>query len=72
VFEFMASSVSSEKPKSAIIREIAAEFRKAKRAGGRILVVGGPATVHTGAGEHLTGQVNFVAVKDEASRRRRS
>ena len=53
VFEFMASSVSSEKPKSAVIREIAAEFRKAKRAGGRILVVGGPAIVHTGAGEHL-------------------
>jgi len=53
VFEFMASSVSSEKPKSAVIREIAAEFRKAKWAGGRILVVGGPAIVHTGAGEHL-------------------
>ena len=53
VFEFMASSVSSEKPKSAVIREIAAEFRQAKRAGGKILVVGGPAIVHTGAGEHL-------------------
>src|SRR5216117_1974399 len=53
VFEFMASSVSSEKPKSAVIREIAAEFRQAKRAGGKILAVGGPAIVHTGAGEHL-------------------
>ena len=53
VFEFMASSVSSEKPKSAVIREIAAEFRQAKSAGGKILVVGGPAIVHTGAGEHL-------------------
>ncbi len=53
VFEFMASSVSSEKPKSAVIREIAAEFRQAKRAGGKILAVGGPAVVHTGAGEHL-------------------
>jgi lysine-ketoglutarate reductase/saccharopine dehydrogenase-like protein (TIGR00300 family) len=53
VFEFMSSSVSSEKPKSAVIREIAAEFRTAKKAGGKILVVGGPAIVHTGAGEHL-------------------
>ncbi len=53
VFEFMASSVSSEKPKSAVIREIAAEFRQAKRVGGKILAVGGPAVVHTGAGEHL-------------------
>ena len=53
VFEFMASSVSSEKPKSAVIREIAAEFQLAKKSGGRILVVAGPAVVHTGAGEHF-------------------
>jgi len=53
VFEFMASSVSSEKPKSAIIREVAAEFRLAKKSGGKILVVAGPAVVHTGAGEHF-------------------
>ncbi len=53
VFEFMASSVSSEKPKSAVIREIAEEFRLAKQAGGKILVVAGPALVHTGAGEHF-------------------
>ena len=53
VFEFMASSVSSEKPKSAIIREIATEFRLAKKSGGKILVVAGPALVHTGAGEHF-------------------
>jgi lysine-ketoglutarate reductase/saccharopine dehydrogenase-like protein (TIGR00300 family) len=53
VFEFMASNVSSEKPKSAIIREIAAEIRLAKKSGGKILVVAGPAVVHTGAGEHF-------------------
>src|ERR1051325_3108462 len=53
VFEFMASSVSSEKPKSAVIREIAAELRRAKKEGGRILAVAGPAVVHTGAGEHF-------------------
>jgi lysine-ketoglutarate reductase/saccharopine dehydrogenase-like protein (TIGR00300 family) len=53
VFEFMASSVSSEKPKSAIIQEVATEMRLAKRSGGKILVVAGPAVVHTGAGEHF-------------------
>src|SRR6185295_4597912 len=49
----MASSVSSEKPKSPVIREIAAEIRLAKKSGGKILVVAGPALVHTGAGEHF-------------------
>jgi lysine-ketoglutarate reductase/saccharopine dehydrogenase-like protein (TIGR00300 family) len=65
VFEFMTSSVSSEKPKSAIIREIATEFRLAREAGGKILVVAGPAVVHTGAGEHFEkllewGYVNLL------------
>jgi lysine-ketoglutarate reductase/saccharopine dehydrogenase-like protein (TIGR00300 family) len=65
VFEFMASNVSSEKPKSAVIREIAAEIRLAKSSGGKILVVAGPALVHTGAGEHFEklvkwGFVNLV------------
>lgn len=65
VFEFMASSVSSEKPKSAVIREIAAEFKLARDAGGKILVVAGPAVVHTGAGEHFEkliqwGYVNLL------------
>jgi lysine-ketoglutarate reductase/saccharopine dehydrogenase-like protein (TIGR00300 family) len=53
VFEFMASNVSSEKPKSAVIREIAEEIRLAKDGGGKILLVAGPAVVHTGAGEHF-------------------
>jgi lysine-ketoglutarate reductase/saccharopine dehydrogenase-like protein (TIGR00300 family) len=65
VFEFMASSVSSEKPKSAVIREIADEIRLAKQNGGKILVVAGPAVVHTGAGEHFEkliewGYVNLL------------
>ncbi|HEV2209824.1 MAG TPA: TIGR00300 family protein [Verrucomicrobiae bacterium] len=65
VFEFMASSVSSEKPKSAVIREVAAEFRLAREAGSKILVVAGPAVVHTGAGEHFErliewGYVNLL------------
>src|SRR5882672_6191442 len=65
VFEFMASSVSSEKPKSAVIREIAEEIRMAKNSGGKMLVVAGPAVVHTGAGEHFekmieSGYVNLL------------
>jgi lysine-ketoglutarate reductase/saccharopine dehydrogenase-like protein (TIGR00300 family) len=65
VFEFMASSVSSEKPKSAVIREVAAEMRLARQSGGKILVVAGPAVVHTGAGEHFErlieqGYVNLL------------
>jgi lysine-ketoglutarate reductase/saccharopine dehydrogenase-like protein (TIGR00300 family) len=52
-FEFMASSVSSEKPKAAMIRRIAAEMGATKARGGKILVVAGPAVVHTGAGPHL-------------------
>ncbi|HVM47004.1 MAG TPA: TIGR00300 family protein [Candidatus Acidoferrum sp.] len=65
VFEFMASNVSSEKPKSAVIREVAAEMRLARQNGGKILVVAGPAIVHTGAGEHFEklieqGYVNLL------------
>jgi len=52
-FEFMASNVSTEKPKGSAIREIARELLRNKREGGKTLLVGGPAIVHTGSGEHL-------------------
>lgn len=52
-FEFMASNVSTEKPKTAVIRALANEMRATRKDGKKILVVGGPAVVHTGAGEHL-------------------
>ncbi len=52
-FEFMASDVSSEKSKLLVIREMALEIRAAKKAGQKILVVGGPAIIHTGAGPFL-------------------
>ena len=48
-FEFMASEVSSEKPKALLVSEVARRIRTAKDAGGRILAVCGPAVVHTGA-----------------------
>jgi lysine-ketoglutarate reductase/saccharopine dehydrogenase-like protein (TIGR00300 family) len=48
-FEFMASEVSSEKPKSLLLTQVADRIRAAKEAGGRVLAVCGPAVVHTGA-----------------------
>lgn len=53
MFEFMTSRVSTEKPKGVAIREIAAELHRAHHEGGKTLIVGGPAIVHTGSGEHL-------------------
>lgn len=52
-FEFMGSNVSTEKPKGVAIRQVAAELFKNRENGGRTLLVGGPAIVHTGSGEHL-------------------
>ena len=54
VFGFMQSTVSSEKPKNFTVREIAAEMRRAKQGDGKILVVAGPAVVHTGSRVHLS------------------
>ena len=51
LFEFMASPVSSEKPKGVTVREIAAEMKRTKAAGEKILAVLGPAVVHTGGSE---------------------
>ncbi len=48
-FGFMSSSVSSEKPQALLVRQIAERMREVKAEGKRILWVGGPAVVHTGA-----------------------
>jgi lysine-ketoglutarate reductase/saccharopine dehydrogenase-like protein (TIGR00300 family) len=53
LFEFMASPVSSEKPKGVTVREIAAAMRRARESGEKILAVLGPAVVHTGSVEHI-------------------
>ncbi|MBC7855403.1 MAG: TIGR00300 family protein [Pirellulaceae bacterium] len=52
-FEFMNSPVSTEKPKGVAIRQIAQELIRTKKEGGKALLVGGPAIVHTGSAEHL-------------------
>ena len=56
-FEFMSSSVSSEKPQSLLLRQIAAQMREVKQDGGKILWVGGPAVVHTGAAPAMVALV---------------
>ncbi len=58
VFEFM-SNVSVEQPKSAMIREMAREFKRTRDGKGKILVVAGPAVVHTGAAEYLEGLIQW-------------
>jgi lysine-ketoglutarate reductase/saccharopine dehydrogenase-like protein (TIGR00300 family) len=51
LFEFMASPVSSERPKAVSVREIAGAMRKTRAAGEKVLAVLGPAVVHTGGSE---------------------
>ena len=53
VFQFINTSVAADEPKSAVIRELAAELVRGRKAGGKIAMVAGPALVLTGAGEHL-------------------
>jgi lysine-ketoglutarate reductase/saccharopine dehydrogenase-like protein (TIGR00300 family) len=53
LFEFMSSSVSSEKPKGVTVREIGAAMRRTVEAGEKIVAVLGPAVVHTGSVEHV-------------------
>jgi hypothetical protein len=52
-FTFMTSGVSTEKPKGALVREIARDLVANRQKGGKTLVVGGPAVVHTGSGPAL-------------------
>ena len=64
VFEFMNSDVSSEKPQALLVRQIAQQMREVKAAGRKILWVGGPAVVHTGAAPAMVALVEagFVDV----------
>jgi len=63
-FGFMSSAVSSEKPQALLVRQIAEQMREVKQAGKRILWVGGPAIVHTGAAPAMVKLVDagFVDV----------
>lgn len=64
LFSFMGSDVSSEKPKRLVIEEIAKTMRETRAHNGKILVVAGPAIVHSGAGPYLAALIRagFVQV----------
>ncbi len=57
LFEFMASEVSSEKPKALLVGRVADRLRAARDRGERVLVVPGPAVVHTGGAPDLARMV---------------
>ena len=52
-FEFMASDISSEKPKALLVDQVAEQMREVKARGERIMWVAGPAVVHTGSAPDL-------------------
>ena len=52
-FGFMQGGVSSERPSESLIAQIAEAIVETEAAGGEILVVPGPALIHSGAGEDL-------------------
>ncbi len=75
VFEFMKSHVSSEKPIEYLIEQVAEAIKETKKKGKKILVVAGPAVVHTSAAKALADLIrhgyvdvffagNAVAVHD--------
>ncbi len=54
VFEFMGSSSSSERPTQHIAKQVADDIYNTKKKGGKIVIVGGPAIVHTGADDAVS------------------
>jgi len=53
LFGFMSSNVSSEKPKAVSLAAVASSIRETRAAGKKVLLVGGPAIVHTGSAEQV-------------------
>lgn len=52
-FRFMANEISVERPKSRLIAHCAAAIRRAREEGRGVLLVGGPAIIHSGSGPAL-------------------
>jgi len=53
VFQFMGSNSSSERPTQHIAKRVAEDLYRTKKDGGKIVFVGGPAIVHTGASDSV-------------------
>jgi lysine-ketoglutarate reductase/saccharopine dehydrogenase-like protein (TIGR00300 family) len=65
LFQFMSSGSSSERPTQHIARKVAEDIYRIRKQGGKIVLVGGPAIVHTGASDSIammirTGFINAV------------
>ncbi len=59
MFEFMSSEVSTEKPSAFVIKQIAGGLHRTSENGGKIVVVAGPAVVHTGASPSLARMIEL-------------
>jgi len=59
LFQFMGSGSSSERPTQHIARKVAQDIYKTKKQGGKIVLVGGPAIVHTGASDSIATLIKF-------------
>jgi lysine-ketoglutarate reductase/saccharopine dehydrogenase-like protein (TIGR00300 family) len=65
VFQFMGGSSSSERPTQHIAKKVAQDIYKTRKLGGKIVFVGGPAIIHTGAADSVStliklGYINAV------------
>jgi lysine-ketoglutarate reductase/saccharopine dehydrogenase-like protein (TIGR00300 family) len=54
----MQGGVSSERPSESLIKKIAETIQATKEQGGKLLVVPGPAVIHSGAGDDLSRLVH--------------
>ncbi|ELZ82420.1 LOR/SDH bifunctional protein [Haloferax elongans ATCC BAA-1513] len=52
-FGFMQGGISSERPSESLIGDIADALKETKKEGGNVLVVAGPALIHSGGGDAL-------------------
>ena len=57
IFAFMGGSSSSERPTQHIARQVATDIFRTKLRHGRIILVGGPAIVHTGASPSISSMI---------------
>jgi len=53
IFSFMGSGSSSERPTQHIAKKVAQDIIQTTKKGGKIIIVGGPAIVHTGAADSV-------------------
>ncbi|MDE1861853.1 MAG: TIGR00300 family protein [Thaumarchaeota archaeon] len=59
LFQFMGSGSSSERPTQHIARRVAEDIFMTKKRKGKIVLVGGPAIVHTGASDSIAALIRM-------------